>query len=208
MSVSSPSSVPPGWYPDPSGLRQWRVWTGSSWSELTRAYGDPVSAVPLVESLSLINALHRLVRYGIVALFSGLGLVVGALAHWPGTHQPTPLWFAATASDAGIALLVIGSVLFALALRELEGRWTVFAFVPGVNALVVAALVTHRLGRKSPVIRVITEGVLVALFIANAHSQPWLCVALLIVALDQMQWTLALVDQLSGPATIPTPTAS
>ena len=164
-------------------------------------------AAPFVESLSLVNALHWLIRYGIVALFSGLGLVVSVLAHWPGTNQPTPLWFAETAIDAGIALLIIGSVLYGLALRELDGRWTFLAFVPGLNALVVAALVTQRLNRRSPALRIVTQGALLVLFIADAHSQPWLCVAPGIVALDQMQWTASLVEQLCGPASPATPTA-
>lgn len=202
MSLSSHGPVPPGWYPDPGGERRWRVWTGSTWSELTRPYGEPVIPVPLVGSLSLINSLHRLVRYGIVALFSGIGLVVSVLAHWPGTHQPTPLWFAETATDAGVSLLVIGSVLFALALRELDGRWTPFTFVPGANALLVGASITRRLGRRSPALRVVTEGALIAFYVANAHRQPWLGVALVLVSFDQIQWTSALVDQLCGSPTI------
>jgi len=207
VSLSSPGPVPPGWYPDPSGQRQWRVWTGATWSELTRPYGATVVAAPFVESLSLVNALHRLVRYGIVALFSGLGLVVSVLAHWPGTHQPTPLWFAETAVDAGIALLIIGSVLYGLALRELDGRWTFLAFVPGLNVLVVGALVTQRLNRRFPALRIVTQGALLVLFIADAHSQPWLGVAPGIVALDQMQWTTSLVEHLCGPASPATPAA-
>ena len=51
--------------------------------------------------------------------------------------------------------------------------------------------------------RVVTNAVLLALYVANAHRQWWLGAALVVVALDQMRWTLGLVDQLAGPATMP-----
>jgi len=86
MSLPTSRGVPPGWYPDPGGARQWRVWTGTTWSELTRPYGAPVLEVPLSSSLGLVNSLHRLTRYGVVDLYAGIGLIVSMLAHWPGTH--------------------------------------------------------------------------------------------------------------------------
>jgi hypothetical protein len=207
MNLPSTSAVPPGWYPDPSGARQWRVWTGTMWSELTRPYGEPVVTAPVVASLALISALHRLVRYGIVATFAGLGLVVSVLAHWPGTHQPTPLWFAETASDAGVALLVVGSVLYALALRELEGSWSLYAVLPGLNVLAAGALVTQRLAHRPQLLRLATQAALLGLFIAFARAQPWLCVAPVLVALDHYQWTSSLLDRLTAPATVPAPSA-
>src|SRR5271156_4433898 len=77
VSLTSSSTVPPGWYPDPGGARQWRVWTGSTWSELTRPYGPATApaaapATPgVASSLALIDGLNRLVRYGTLALFTG-----------------------------------------------------------------------------------------------------------------------------------------
>ncbi len=204
MSFSGTNAPPPGWYPDPSGQRQWRVWTGANWSELTRAYGTPIAAPRLVESLPLVNALHALVRYGVVSVFAGLGLLVSALAHWPGTHQPAPLWFAEAASDVGIALMLFGTVIFAVALRQLQGRWTIGALVPGLNVLVVSATVTKRLSGRSPLTRVLAEGILIALFAAGAHAQPWLSVALAVVAVGQIQWPSALLEQLWPPIGEPT----
>src|SRR5580692_5309378 len=60
VSLSSPYDVPPGWYPDPSGTRQWRVWTGTTWSEVTRSYGedDAVGAPRFTASLGLVLALR------------------------------------------------------------------------------------------------------------------------------------------------------
>ena len=199
MSISSTSSPPPGWYPDPSGQRQWRVWTGTGWSELTRPYGEAVATPRLVESLPLISALNLLVRFGIVAVFSGLGLVVSVLAHWPGTRHPTPLWFAESASDLGVGLLVVGSVLFAFALRELVGRWTPLAFVPVVNIFAVEALVTERLSARSASRRVFADVVLLTLFIVEAHNAPWLAAGVVVVTLGQLQWTAALLDELCPP---------
>lgn len=205
MTLAAHNSPPPGWYPDPSGERQWRVWTGTIWSELTRPYGESVSAPKVVESLPLVNALHLLVRYGVVSVFAGLGLLVSSLAHWPGTHQPAPLWFTETASDLGIALMLFGTVIFAFTLRELQGRWSLAAFVPGVNVLAVSATVTQRLSGRSPLTRVVAEVVLIALFVAGAHAEPWLSVALALVAIGQVQWPSALLDQLWPPTEGVTP---
>ena len=195
MSSTPPSPIPPGWYPDPSEARQWRVWNGAAWSELTRPYGEPVVRASVAASLQAIGALHRLVRYGIAALFAGLGLVVSVLAHWPGTAQPTPLWFASGALSVGVGLLVIGSACFGFAVAALEGRSSVWAFIPGINALVLSGLVAHRLGGSPPASRVVSEIVLLALFIDLAHSQPF----------DQLRRTSALLDQLVGPPTTPPP---
>jgi len=198
VSLAPTSTVPPGWYPDPGGARQWRVWTGTSWSELTRPYGEPPVRTSIVTSLSLIEALHRLVRYGIVAFFSGLGLVVNVLAHWPGTAKPTPLWFANTALDTGVGLLLIGSICFSLAARELECRWTLEGLLPGINVLAVSGLVTQRLGGRSAVWRVVTEVILLAIFIGQSHTELWIGVAPALVTLDHMRWTSALIERLAG----------
>ena len=208
MSLTPSNAIPPGWYPDPGGARQWRVWTGTNWSELTRPYGEPVVSTPVVASLPLIDALHRLLRYGIVAFFAGLGLVVNVLAHWPGTAKPTPFWFASTALELGIGLLIIGSLCFSFAARQLEGHWTVEAFLPGINVLVVSGLVTQRLGGRSPLWRVLTETILLALFIGQSHTELWLGVAPALVTLDHMRWTSALVDHLVGPPVTSLPAVS
>ena len=111
----SPSPVPSGWYPDPSGERQWRVWTGREWSELTRPYGEAAPAPSIVADLPLIQALHRLVRYGIVGDFAGMSIFVSVLAHWPGTAHPVSEWFAVAACNVAVALVLVGSACFAFA---------------------------------------------------------------------------------------------
>jgi len=210
VSLTSPSTIPPGWYPDPSGARQWRVWTGSTWSELTRPYGPATAPAPhsspapsTAASLELIDAINRLVRYGIVALFVGLGLVVSALAHWPRTAHPAPLWFAMTALDIGVGLLVIGSACYGVAARALVGRWSVESLVPVVNVITVSALVTQRLGGRSPLWRVVSEAVLVAIYVTQSHAEPWLAIAPALVALDHMRWTGALLDRLVAEPSAP-----
>jgi hypothetical protein len=120
VSLTSPSPAPPGWYPDPAGERQWRVWTGAQWSHLTRPYGPLVDANQVSTHLTLLQALRRLLRYGIVGSFSGLAIIVGVLAHWPGTAHPASLTFCVIALDAGLALLVIGSASFASAVGPLD----------------------------------------------------------------------------------------
>ena len=200
---SSGTPVPSGWYPDPSGARQWRVWTGTQWSELTRLYGDTAPAASIASDLSLIQALHRLLRYGIAGDFAGISILVSVLAHWPGTAHPVSEWFAVAACNVAVALLIIGSACFAFAARELEGRWTPWAFIPGVNLFVVNVVVTQRLGGK-PLRRVGAEAVLMLLFVVQFHNASWLCVAPVIVAVGQSQWIATLIEHLlisSSPST-------
>ena len=206
VNTNDAASAPPGWYPDPSGARQWRVWTGALWSEVTRPYGDQVSTPKvtprpsIVGNLSLIQALHRLVRVGIAADFAGIAVIVSVYAHWPGTAHPTPYWFAMSAVDVGIALVLLGTALFAVAAKELVGRWTPWAFVPGVNLMVVNGIVTQRLGGK-PGRRVASEAVLMALFISQFHAEPWTAIAPVVVAVGQSQWTATLIENLLNSPT-------
>ena len=209
MSLTTTRAAPPGWYPDPSAAHQWREWTGSRWSDVTRT-GDEtaVATGDVAASLPLIGALQRLVRYGIAAIFSGLGLLVGSLAHWPGTAHPSATWFATTCSDAGVALLVFGSLAFAFAARALQVRWTFASLVPGINILLVASLVIGRLGARSPLRRVLTEAALLTLYIAQSHGHPWLDIVPMVVAVDHLSSVSALVEQLSGPGHSPMGRAS
>lgn len=179
--TSATSPAPPGWYPDPGGERQWRVWTGTEWSDTTRPYDAPRSATATYGSAPAY--LHR---YGVVSLFAGLGLLVSVLAHWPGTAHPSPAWFALAASDLAIGLLTLGSVLYALGARALLGRWTPMAFVPGVNVLFVSGLLGEVLEGRWPTRRVVAEAVILTLFVAGAHAQAWLAVAPVLVGLTHL----------------------
>lgn len=207
MALSSPQAVPPGWYPDPSGARQWRVWTGTTWSDLTRPYGEPAVTIRRTPDLALAVALRRVVSFGLVGVLGGFSLLVGVLAHWPGTAQPVPQWYAATACSIGVALLVVGSAIYAFAVKELRGRWTIDAFIPGLNYFVVGVLGARRLGRPSG-LRLVAELVLLALFASTYRTDIVVGLGPVIVALGQWLWLSVLVDQLAGPPVTSTPAAS
>ncbi|MHB1209948.1 MAG: hypothetical protein ACYC1I_09620 [Acidimicrobiales bacterium] len=208
MSIPPPTQVPPGWYPDPSGERQWRVWTGTSWSDVTRPYGDTTHQESVASAIPLIMTLHWLLRYGVAAIFAGIGIVTSTLAHWPGSHAPMPLWLAETSIDTGLALLTAGTALFALGLRELDGKWGVAAFIPGYNVVATSERIIQRVSGKSGGRRVVSQVLLVALYVTQSHRQPWLGVALVVAAADQMQWIQALLDQFAGTASAREPVAS
>lgn len=199
MSFSTPSNVPPGWYPDPAGEREWRVWTGTAWSTLTRPYGAPApagaGAAPGADA-ALALALRRVVGVGVLGVLGGLGLLVNVLAHWPGTASPTPRWFAIVASALALVMLLLGSTAYAAAARALRGRWTLDAFVPGINYLVVGVLAARRLGRPSA-LRVSAEVVLLVVFATSAHADAWLGVIPAIVAVGQVLWLRVLIDLVS-----------
>lgn len=200
MSLSSPYDVPPGWYPDPSGARQWRVWTGTNWSEVTRPYGEHSVVAPrLATSLALVLALRRVLTAGIAGVLGGLGLLVSVLAHWPGTAHPTPEWFAVVATGVASLLLMVGSVVCAFGVKELEGRWSLEAVIPGINLFVASALVTRRLGSRR-MWRIVSEIILLAIFVVSSRNDLWLCVGPVIVAYIESTWFNALIDRLSGPS--------
>lgn len=182
MSSATPPA-PPGWYPDPGGERQWRVWTGSQWSETTRPYA-PVPRASREVVLAPAGGLDHLRRFGVPATFAGLGLLVSVLAHWPGNAHPVPAWFALGASDLAVGLLALGAFVYALAARTLAGRWSVAAVVPGINVAYVSGLLSERLTGTWPTRRVVSEVILLVLFVAQAHAAPWLALAPVLVGLS------------------------
>jgi hypothetical protein len=151
--------------------------------------------------LSLVQALQRVFTLGVVGILGGLGLLVSVLAHWPGTAHPAPMWFAVAASSVAVALLVVGSVVCAFGVKELEGHWSPVAFLPGANLFVASALVTHRLGRQQ-VWRIASEVILLAVFAAASRNDVWLCLGPMIVAYVETTWFGALIDQLNGPSPV------
>ncbi|MDE3223511.1 MAG: DUF2510 domain-containing protein [Acidobacteriota bacterium] len=198
MSLTTSATPPPGWYPDPSGERQWRVWTGTAWSAMTRSYGSAPDTRRVFDALPLLRALNRVARYGVVGVLGGLGLYVSVLSHWPGSAHPVPTWFAASAMALALTFFFVGSAAYAFAARELQGRWSLGALVPLVNVEVVNAQLTQRLG-ASPTRRVVSDTVLLVLFTLQFHQDPWLGVAPVLVALSQSFWLRAYLEQmLSG----------
>ncbi len=199
MSYASASAVPPGWYPDPSGERQWRVWTGDQWSELTRPFAPAEQAASLVAGLPLIASLHRLERYGVAGVYAGLALVVGVLAHWPGTAHPASAAFATTALGAGVALVVLGLVPVVFVAKELAGTWTPLALIPGLNVLFVSGALTRRLGGAATR-RAVSEAVLLVLYVARFRADPVLGVAPVLLALGLATSARAVLEELAGPS--------
>ncbi len=197
MSDSLPSSTPPGWYPDPSGSPQWRVWTGSRWSELTRPYGARPEISQLLTNFKEVRALRGAARYGIGCVTGAIGLAVGVATHWTHSAQPASQSFLAAAVAVSLALLIVGSAALSFAVNELNGEVTPLAYIPLVNLVTFTALVTHKMGGR-PVQRVLSQLVLLALFIASYSTMSWMVVALLIVTIDEISWTNRLIERLSG----------
>ncbi len=196
MSSASPPA-PPGWYPDPGGERQWRVWTGSQWSDTTRPFAAPerpqtsrVTTPPYYGS-----ALDAARRYGVLATFAGLGLLVGVLAHWPGSASPVPTWFALAASNLAVGLLALGTFVYALAARALTSRWSVAGLVPGLNVAYVSGLLGERLTGAWPTRRVASEVIVLVLFVVQAHAAPWLALAPVLVGLSHYGLFQSLAEQ-------------
>jgi Protein of unknown function (DUF2510) len=200
------SEVPAGWYPDPSGARQWRVWNGTQWSDVTRSYGDRVASLSSlgevdspVASLHVIDSLRRLTQFGVVAYYAGFALLMGLIAHWPGHAHPVTARFASAALGAALGLILIGTISFAVSVHALEGRWTVGAVVPLVNTFVASYVMSRRIGLTAPEVRVAADAVITLGFVLLCASQPWVGVALAGVAFTQLARAYVLLDQFSGP---------
>jgi hypothetical protein len=175
------------------------VWTGTQWSEATRPYGEPEKTTRFATNLVLAQTMRRVLHAGVVGVVGGLALLVSVLAHWTGTAHPAPRWFLLIALDVAVALLIIGSVVCAFAVKELKGRWSLEAFLPGVNLFFASALVARRLGRNQSW-RVLSEVILLVLFVISLHADPWLAIGPMIVAYIETSWFGALIDQLNGPS--------
>lgn len=190
--------TPPGWYPDPSGEPQWRVWTGTQWSEMTRPYGTNLATPLPVLNLDAISALGRVLKFGILGLMAGLTVLVGTLAHGRGSAHPAPQGFVISATTAAIALLAIGTISYAAAARAIVGYWTFWAIVPGVNVFYLTSLTTKVLGGRSGP-RLLSTAIFVGIFIAQFRVEAWLVLGPLFMTLDQYRWTLAAREHFSGP---------
>ena len=143
--TSEPLSPPSGWYPDPSGEPQWRIWNGAHWTELTRPFGEPPAAAAAVPTLDLVRALTWCARIGLPAWFLGLGALVSALWYGPSAPVPEPAWLRDLSLMVGVVGLAVGTATLAVTLRALEGRWSASAVFPGFNLIAVSSLVAQRL---------------------------------------------------------------
>lgn len=194
--MSETTSAPPGWYPDPAGAPQWRVWTGTAWSAMTRPYGSTDSS-HAVSDLELYRSLRAVIRYGVVGAIGGVALFIGVLVHLPHTAHPSPSWFTEVAVAASAALFTIGSMTYAGAARALRGKWAWYDFVPLVNLEVLEYLIARRLS-SSPTRRIVSNVVLMALYATQFRSAPWLAVAPPLVALSHTFWVGELLERLDG----------
>jgi hypothetical protein len=119
-----------------------------------------------------MRSLRQLQRYGIPALFGGLGLLLSTLAHWPGTAAPTSDTWANVAGIIAIGLLTSGSVLFADTVRQLQGHWSVDACIPGLNVLSVNILIARRLGLNTLGSGPLLDGLTLVAACALFHQGP------------------------------------
>ena len=202
----STAQVPAGWYPDPTGARQWRVWNGAAWSNVTRPYGE-ASATPApthlgIDELATLGALRRLTQVGILAYYTGFAFLSSLIGHWPGRIHPVSPRFASAAAGAAIGLVLIGAIAFAASVRALRGRWTLDAVIPVVNTFAAAWWMSLRLDLGNALPRLVVDALLTAGFVLLCPTQPWVGVALASVAFNQLARTYALIDRLSGPALV------
>ncbi len=198
------SPAPPGWYPDPAGQRQWRVWNGTQWSHATRPYGERATSESVDgrlgrAELDTVAALSRLARIGIVAYYAGFALVVGLIGHWPGHAHPASARFASAALGAGVGLTLIGALSFAAVVRGLRGRWTLDALLPVINTFAASYWMSRRLGLRGFERRLVADLLITVGFVFLCASQPWVGVALAGVAVTQLARVYLTIDHLSGP---------
>jgi hypothetical protein len=193
--------VPPGWYPDPSGARQWRVWNGTQWSDVTRPYGDqipPLAAKGVFDGsrLDTLGAMRRLTQFGIVAYYAGFALLVSLITHWPGRAHAVSARFAGATLGAAVGLIVIGTLSFASSVRGLRGRWTLDAVIPVINTFAASYWMSRQLGLKGFEFRLFADALITTGFVLLCSSQPWVGIALAGVAFTQLARAYLVIDQI------------
>ena len=198
-------SVPAGWYPDPSGARQWRVWNGTAWSNVTRAYapasGAPPTSAPAslgVAELEVLSALRRLTQFGIIAYYVGFALLVSLAYRWPGHADAVSLRLASPLLGLAAGLAVIGYVSFAAAGRVLRGRWTLDGVVPVVNTFTASYLMSRRLGVANNTFRLLVDALVTLGYLFASRSNPWFGVFLASVAAYQYLRCALLIDAIDA----------
>jgi hypothetical protein len=198
------NQIPPGWYPDPSGERQWRVWNGSQWSDLTRPYGEhimpPATSSLTTTDLVALSALRRLTQFGVVAYYTGFAMLVSVIAHWPGSAHPEPARFASAALGVAVGLTVIGTLSFAVVVHALQGHWSFGGVVPLVNTFVASHLMSLRIGITNGPFRLGADVLITVGFIVLSPAQPWVGIALAGVAFSQLARGYLLCDRISDPS--------
>lgn len=204
MTTENPP-VPAGWYPDPSGEPQWRVWNGAAWTALIRPFGATPHRRPYTPAdLELARTLRWYARLGLPAWFLGFVALVNGLWYGPGAPHPLPLWLRSLLLGGGVVGLTFGTVVLAFTLRALEGRWSASAVCPGFNLLAVSSLLSQRLampvGR-----RLLTLVVSLVLFAWRLRVMPVFAVLPGLAALDGATALAIVRRELAGTSTTPHP---
>lgn len=133
MSEAASESPPKGWYPDPTGAPQWRIWNGTTWSEHVRDFTSP--APSLATSLEAIRATAMLERGGAACFFAGIGLLIDVHHHHAALVARGAALYG-TLLTAGLLLLFLGHLSFARAGAAIAPRERWPAVVPILNAIV------------------------------------------------------------------------
>lgn len=124
---------PKGWYPDPSGAQQWRVWNGRSWSDVVRAFTE--GSTPGVPSTEAVRAQGYLVRGGVVCFFGGIALLADARHHAAGLRASGHAATYDVLLAVGLVTLFAGHLAYVYATTTLWSRRRWVAAVPFLNSL-------------------------------------------------------------------------
>lgn len=140
------TTTPSGWYPDPSGQPQWRVWTGNKWSSVVRAYRSEGAAPrTILSTLDRVRSIARARYIGPLGYLGGINLLASILTHWPSSSAPfadpwlLPLLGLFTFS------FVMAWAITAQAVRSFQDNWTFWALVPLGNLLILTGLLRREL---------------------------------------------------------------
>lgn len=199
MSTPSTTTIPAGWYPDPAGAAQWRLWNGRDWTTLTKPYNTMVTTVPPLAAMAPASALRWVRRVGIPAYFGGLGLLLSTLAHWPGTAQPTSSTWAVVAGLVAVGTLSVATILCGYGVYALQGHWSLDVVIPGLNLLSVMVLVLRRLGVANFTAAMAIDAFMIVVVIVTFRQSPLACLLLMALTRSQMNRVAALLSILESP---------
>ncbi len=190
----STAPAPSGWYPDPSGQDQWRVWTGLQWSNVTRPFhSGRASAREVLASLDRVRSIARVRYLAPLGYFTGLNLLASILTNWPTGSNPFSKFWLLPLLGMVVFCLVMAWAITAQAVRSFQSHWTFWALLPIGNLLVLMGLLRRELlGNTAH--STMNDAVGMAMWMIVVTTTPFAGIITALIAFAQIQLTNAYLE--------------
>lgn len=189
--------IPSGWYPDPSGRPQWRVWTGSQWSTVTRPYqAQTPPTKQLFASLHRVKVIFSARFLAPLGYLAGLNLGASTFNHWPSRSGSGFTPWLALLFGLSVFLIVIAWALAARAVRSFQDHWTFWALLPLGNLIILTSLLRREL-LNVPSRLISSDLIGLSMWLIVAGQTPWAGLITALIAMAQVQLFTVYLDNVA-----------